>query len=337
MRSSNVEQLLANPSSFIVLTCIAYRAKRDPSELDKQNLDLGEAKVGDYKSLGLTRQKYRAAIDNLKQWGLITTKTTNRGTIAKLANTTVFDINLKIDNQQNNQQKSVKNSNQQNNQQNNHQDNQQTTNKTTNKENVENVENPFDLEDEKTEGSQQDNQQITNKATSEATNKTTTNKNKQEELKKKKTKAKKEKSFFVSPPSWVDSDLWEDFMEVRARNKKGTKTEASANGLIRQLARMREEGYDPNRIIENSIAGGWTGVFKRDECRVGVASIDSDVSEEQKYFNEISRLAFDEKMGVLDSRPDSEIKQYKDFVEKFGDPNINERVRAGTIKAMMEK
>ncbi len=101
-RSNESEQLMRYPSCLILLLQISLRAKRTNS-LDLNGLEIGEALIGDHDSIGLTQQQYRTAKRNLKKWGFITTKSTNKGTIAKLINTDVFDINIELDNDQTNE------------------------------------------------------------------------------------------------------------------------------------------------------------------------------------------------------------------------------------------
>lgn len=104
MRGESIEVMLAKGyhSEFVLMTIIALRAKREASKIE--NLEAGQAFVGDYQSVNLTRQKYRTALKNLETWGFITTKPTNKGTIVTVANTCVYDINEKENNQQPNQQ-----------------------------------------------------------------------------------------------------------------------------------------------------------------------------------------------------------------------------------------
>lgn len=35
----------------------------------------------------------------------------------------------------------------------------------------------------------------------------------------------------------------------------------TANVIVKLLDRLRQEGHDPNRVLEQSIANGWAGVF----------------------------------------------------------------------------
>lgn len=105
-KSRMTDEMLMEPACFMLLTQIAYRAKRT-QQVSLSNLSMGEALLGDYENIGLTRQKYRTALDKLREWGLITTRTTNRGTIAKLISKEVFDINEEIDNHQDNHKKTT--------------------------------------------------------------------------------------------------------------------------------------------------------------------------------------------------------------------------------------
>ena len=93
-RSREFDELLRlRPNAFLVLALIASRCWRGGNG-NSYKLTIGEALVGDYTSCGLTREKYRSALKQLKNMGYITTKTTNKGTIAKLENTTIFDPNF---------------------------------------------------------------------------------------------------------------------------------------------------------------------------------------------------------------------------------------------------
>jgi hypothetical protein len=93
IKSQNTLELMKDPNVFTLLAQIACRAKRT-NDLSIYNLKIGEALIGDYKSVGMTRGQYREAIKRATKYGQIATiKTTNRGTIVKLINSDVFDIN----------------------------------------------------------------------------------------------------------------------------------------------------------------------------------------------------------------------------------------------------
>lgn len=103
-RGKTAEELMAaNPSAFLLLMQIAMRAQRTKA-FNRYDLDVGEALLGDYKSLKMTEGQYRAAKKFLKKHSFATFRATNRGTIAKLINTEVFDPNLDNEDELNNDQ-----------------------------------------------------------------------------------------------------------------------------------------------------------------------------------------------------------------------------------------
>lgn len=92
IRGPVAEQLLRHPKVFALLTLAALRARRT-GELRLDDLTVGEAMMGDYEACGNTRQEFRTNLDRLKGWGLVTTRSTNRGTVVKVLNTEVYDTN----------------------------------------------------------------------------------------------------------------------------------------------------------------------------------------------------------------------------------------------------
>ena len=93
LRSDVAEELMRYPTSFTLLAQIAFRARREVPKINPFHMQVGEALIGDFQSIGLTRQQYRDALDNLKTWGYVTTRATNKGTIAMLCGSDVYDIN----------------------------------------------------------------------------------------------------------------------------------------------------------------------------------------------------------------------------------------------------
>lgn len=92
IRSRETTELLKHPNAFTLLAVIAQRARRT-DEPNKYNLAVGEALIGDHENYGMSKQQYRTAKATLQSTHCITLRTTHRGTIAKLINTKVFDIN----------------------------------------------------------------------------------------------------------------------------------------------------------------------------------------------------------------------------------------------------
>lgn len=92
LKTTETIELLKDRNAFALLAQIALRAKRT-NDFSVQKLKLGEALIGDFKSIGLTRGQYREATHRLTKYGFIAIKTTNKGTVAKLINSKIFDIN----------------------------------------------------------------------------------------------------------------------------------------------------------------------------------------------------------------------------------------------------
>jgi len=86
------ELLRRHHKAFILLTVIAQRARRTRRDTIL-NLEPGQALIGDYKNYGMSEQQYRTAKNQLKRYELATFQSTNRGTVAQLCSTAVYDIN----------------------------------------------------------------------------------------------------------------------------------------------------------------------------------------------------------------------------------------------------
>ena len=93
LRSEETKELMKDKNCFMLLTQIAFRAKRT-NGFSLKNHQPGEAEIGDHKNIGLSAQEYRTAKAKLAEWGFATFKPTNRGTIARLIDTRVFDVNI---------------------------------------------------------------------------------------------------------------------------------------------------------------------------------------------------------------------------------------------------
>jgi len=93
------ELLKKSLHAFILLYNVATRAWRGPG-LSPRGCWVGEALIGDYSTMGMTQQNYRTAKKHLERMGFITTRSTTKGTIAKLINTELFDPNFDFGNEQ---------------------------------------------------------------------------------------------------------------------------------------------------------------------------------------------------------------------------------------------
>lgn len=103
-RSEATKELLKSPNLFMLFTVIAIRARRTGA-LNVHNLKLGEAVIGSQEEIGgMSRQEFRTALKKLNTMGLVTHKSTNKGTIATLCKNDIYDINIEINNHQSNHQ-----------------------------------------------------------------------------------------------------------------------------------------------------------------------------------------------------------------------------------------
>ena len=84
--------------AFVLLWVIAQRARR--REQTSYDLEISEALIGDCGNYGMTEREYRTAKKVLEKLGFATFKTTNKGTIATLCNTIIYDINVLHDDRQ---------------------------------------------------------------------------------------------------------------------------------------------------------------------------------------------------------------------------------------------
>lgn len=109
VRGRETEFLIVNhPNAFRLLSIIALRARREPNDPD--GLKPGEAFIGDWKGIGMTRQEYRTALDILVSRCHIKIVETNRtrkkattgltttGTKVMLISLNIYDVNLKSKN-----------------------------------------------------------------------------------------------------------------------------------------------------------------------------------------------------------------------------------------------
>lgn len=61
-------------------------------------------------------------------------------------------------------------------------------------------------------------------------------------------------------PEWLSDEVWADFLGHRKAIKKPL-SPVAAGRLIAELTRLREQGQDVGRVIDQSIVNGWAGVF----------------------------------------------------------------------------
>ncbi len=61
-------------------------------------------------------------------------------------------------------------------------------------------------------------------------------------------------------PDWLPVKIWNDFVQYR-RQKKQPLTNHAMELAIKKLAEFRQQGNDPEKVLQQSIMNGWTGVF----------------------------------------------------------------------------
>jgi uncharacterized protein YdaU (DUF1376 family) len=72
------------------------------------------------------------------------------------------------------------------------------------------------------------------------------------------TKHKAKARFSI--PLFIPQEAWQGFYEMR-KTGKGVFTERAASLIIKQLTQMHSEGQDVAKVLDQSTANGWKGVF----------------------------------------------------------------------------
>ncbi len=85
------ELIRQRPTAFVLLSLIADRARKVPLDIN-DGIEVGEAFIGDYKEYCATPQSYRTDKKYLEKFKIVTFNTTNKGTIAKIVKSSIFNI-----------------------------------------------------------------------------------------------------------------------------------------------------------------------------------------------------------------------------------------------------
>ena len=70
-------------------------------------------------------------------------------------------------------------------------------------------------------------------------------------------KNKREK---VVLPEWINTEVWDAFLEMRGKIKKPL-TERGIGMIVKRLEQFKDNGDDPNLVLEQSVISSWAGVF----------------------------------------------------------------------------
>lgn len=62
-------------------------------------------------------------------------------------------------------------------------------------------------------------------------------------------------------PSWLDPDSWSGFVEMRKAIPRCPFTPRAQMLILKELQSLKDQGYDPNKCLDQSTLNGWRGVF----------------------------------------------------------------------------
>src|SRR5690242_6719808 len=65
---------------------------------------------------------------------------------------------------------------------------------------------------------------------------------------------------FIEIPKWVNQPAWDGFEQMR-RKLRYPLTPRAAELVIRRLAELRDEGHDPNAVLDQSTRNAWRDVY----------------------------------------------------------------------------
>ena len=69
----------------------------------------------------------------------------------------------------------------------------------------------------------------------------------------------KKKKFLEELPDWIDPIVWEQY-QIHRRNIKKPMTDYAEHLCVIKLGKAREQGHDPNELINTTIEKGWQGI-----------------------------------------------------------------------------
>src|SRR3990167_2213515 len=72
----------------------------------------------------------------------------------------------------------------------------------------------------------------------------------------------------VELPDWINRDTWLAFIDMRMKMKVPL-TEQAVKMMMTHLRRLKDDGDDPNLVLEQSILNNWRGVFPLKGVRNG--------------------------------------------------------------------
>lgn len=77
---------------------------------------------------------------------------------------------------------------------------------------------------------------------------------------KKELKNLRTKELSKTPPEGVSADAWDEFLAQRKR-KRATNTEYALGLVESEINKLKEQGFSPQALVEQSIRRGWTDIY----------------------------------------------------------------------------
>lgn len=106
-------------------------------------------------------------------------------------------------------------------------------------------------------------------------------------------------------PSWLDLDLWQDYIAHRAE-KRAKLTASGAKRMLLEWCDWQKSGINVNNCIKNALVKGWLGVFKENANNQTLGGFKSENKNEQKSENEIDNRKPSERCALLFDSPEEE-------------------------------
>jgi len=79
--------------------------------------------------------------------------------------------------------------------------------------------------------------------------------------KKKEPSGSSSKAPYVAP-EWVPSVAWQDFTAMRKAMRGVPFTDAAAAGVVRELKKFCDEGFDAEQLLQNAVMNSWRTVYR---------------------------------------------------------------------------
>lgn len=91
-------------------------------------------------------------------------------------------------------------------------------------------------------------------------------------------------------PSWIPQETWDAFVEMRKKTLKKPPTDFALNLILRELFKLRDQGYDPLACLESSIVNGYMDVYPP-KAKKGERVATTDYTQNQAKLNADSHEA----------------------------------------------